>query len=150
MPRHRKKPRALLDYDTIAAASTGDPDAMAEVLRHFDGFISKLATRTFRDANNVSFSGVDQEMKERMQLKAHRQHHQELRSNPQVTRPAALGMGVLPPFRAHTPPTYADTLSISASPVCNENCTIFVTNRIFDRQVEKTKGTHLHFVMKTI
>ena len=37
MPRHRKKPRALLDYDTIAAASTGDPDAMAEVLRHFDG-----------------------------------------------------------------------------------------------------------------
>ena len=69
MPRHRKKPRALLDYDTIAAASTGDPDAMAEVLRHFDGFISKLATRTFRDANNVSFSGVDQEMKERMQLK---------------------------------------------------------------------------------
>ncbi len=69
MPRHRKKPRTLLDYDTIAAASTGDPDAMAEVLRHFDGFISKLATRTFRDANNVSFSGVDQEMKERMQLK---------------------------------------------------------------------------------
>lgn len=68
MPRHRKKPRALLDYDTIAAASTGDPDAMAEDLRHFDGFISKLATRTFRDANNVSFSGVDQEMKERMQL----------------------------------------------------------------------------------
>lgn len=59
MPRHRKKPRTLLDYDTIAAASTGDPDAMAEVLRHFDGFISKLATRTFRDANNVSFSGVD-------------------------------------------------------------------------------------------
>ena len=42
---------------------------MAEVLRHFDCFISKLATRTFRDANNVSFSGVDQEMKERMQLK---------------------------------------------------------------------------------
>lgn len=69
MPRHRKKPRALLDYDTIAAASTGDPDAMAEVLRHFDSFISKLATRTFRDANNVSFSGVDQKMKERMQLK---------------------------------------------------------------------------------
>ena len=69
MPRHRNKPRALLDYYTISAASTGDPDAMAEVLRHFDGFISKLATRTFRDANNVSFSGVDQEMKERMQLK---------------------------------------------------------------------------------
>ena len=61
-----------------------------------------------------------------------------------------LGLGVLPPFRAHTSPTYADTLSISASPVCIENCTIFVTNRIFDRQVEKTKGTHLHFVMKTI
>ena len=64
MPRHRKKPRALLDYDTIAAASTGDPDAMAEVLRHFDGFISKLATRTFRPGDE----GTDA-------AEAHRQHH---------------------------------------------------------------------------
>ena len=69
MPRPHKQPKALLDYDTIAAASVGDPDAMAEVLRHFDGFISKLATRTFRDSNNVTYSGVDHEMKERMQLK---------------------------------------------------------------------------------
>ena len=69
MPRPRKQQRPLLDYDTIAAASAGDPDAMAEVLRHFDGFISKLATRTFRDSNNVTYRGVDHEMKERMQLK---------------------------------------------------------------------------------
>ena len=69
MPRPRKQQKVLLDYDTIAAASVGDPDAMAEVLRHFDGFISKLATRTFRDSNNVTYSGVDHEMKERMQLK---------------------------------------------------------------------------------
>lgn len=75
MPRHRKKPRALLDYDTIAAASTGDPDAMAEVLRHFDGFISKLATRTFRDANNVSFSGVRPGDEGTDAAEAHRQHH---------------------------------------------------------------------------
>ena len=72
MPRHRKKPRALLDYDTIAAASTGDPDAMAEVLRHFDGFISKLATRTFRDANiqrcRPGDEGTDA-------AEAHRHHH---------------------------------------------------------------------------
>ena len=34
----------LLPYDTICAATRGDPDAMAEVLRHFDGYISLRAT----------------------------------------------------------------------------------------------------------
>ena len=33
----------LLPYDTICAATRGDPDAMAEVLRHFDGYISLRA-----------------------------------------------------------------------------------------------------------
>lgn len=69
MPHRRKEKRKLLSYDTIAAASAGDPDALSEVLKHFDGFISSLATRTLYDANNVSYRAVDHELKERMQLK---------------------------------------------------------------------------------
>ena len=30
----------LLPYETICAATRGDPDAMTKVLRHFDGYIS--------------------------------------------------------------------------------------------------------------
>lgn len=39
----------LLPYDTICAATCGDPDAMAEALWHFDGYISLQATRIFYD-----------------------------------------------------------------------------------------------------
>ena len=35
----------LLPYETICAATRGDPEAMDEVLRHFDGYISHKATR---------------------------------------------------------------------------------------------------------
>ena len=42
----------LLPYDTICAATRGDPDAMAEVLRHFQ-----------------SYRGVDAELKLRIQDK---------------------------------------------------------------------------------
>ena len=34
----------LLPYETICAATRSDPDAIAEVLRHFDGYISYQAT----------------------------------------------------------------------------------------------------------
>ena len=37
----------LLPYDAICAATRGDPDAMAEVRRHFDGYISLRAPRFF-------------------------------------------------------------------------------------------------------
>lgn len=69
MPHKQKGRKKLLPYETIVAASAGDPDAMSEVLKHFDGFISSLATRTLYDANNVSYRAVDHELKERMQLK---------------------------------------------------------------------------------
>ena len=45
----------LLPYDTICAATRGDPDAMAEVLRHFDGYISLRATRIFYDEYGQSY-----------------------------------------------------------------------------------------------
>ena len=45
----------LLPYETICAATRGDPDAMTEVLRHFDGYISYQATRIFYDEYGQSY-----------------------------------------------------------------------------------------------
>ena len=59
----------LLPYEIICAATEGDPDAMAEVLRHFDGYISYQATRIFYDEYGRSYRGVDAEMKQRIQDK---------------------------------------------------------------------------------
>ena len=56
----------LLPYDAICAATRGDPDAMAEVLRHFDGYISLRATRIFYDEYGQSYdprSGTHPQMR---------------------------------------------------------------------------------------
>ena len=59
----------LLPYETICAATRGDPDAITEVLRHFDGYISYQATRIFYDEYGQSYRGVDAELKQRIQDK---------------------------------------------------------------------------------
>ena len=59
----------LLPYETICAATRGDPDAMTKVLRHFDGYISYQATRIFYDEYGQSYRGVDAELKQRIQDK---------------------------------------------------------------------------------
>ena len=59
----------LLPYETICAASRGDQDAMAEVLQHFDGYISYRATRIFYDEYGQSYRGVDAELKQHIQDK---------------------------------------------------------------------------------
>lgn len=56
-------------YETICAAIRGDPDAMTEVLQHFDGYISYQATRIFYDEYGQSYRGVDAELKQRIQDK---------------------------------------------------------------------------------
>lgn len=59
----------LLPYETICAATRGDPDAVDEVLRHFDGYILSKATRIFYDEYGQSYHGVDAELKQRIQNK---------------------------------------------------------------------------------
>lgn len=44
----------LLPYETICAATRGDPEAMDEVLRHFDGYISHKATQASFTMNMAS------------------------------------------------------------------------------------------------
>ena len=59
----------LLPYETICAATRGDPEAMDEVLRHFDGYISHKATRIFYDEYGQSYRCVDQELRQRIENK---------------------------------------------------------------------------------
>ena len=48
----------LLPYATIQAATQGDPDAIAAVLRHYEGYIAKLSTRRlFDEMGNVDLQG---------------------------------------------------------------------------------------------
>ena len=59
----------LLSYETICAATRGEPEAIEEVFRHFDGYISYHATRIFYDEYGRSYRGVDPELKQRIQSK---------------------------------------------------------------------------------
>ena len=61
--------RSCCPMTTICAATRGDPDAMAEVLRHFDGYISLRATRIFYDEYGQSYRGVMRNLKQRIQDK---------------------------------------------------------------------------------
>ena len=48
--RRNSKPHSrLLPYATIREASEGDPDAVNAVLRHYEGYITRLAMRQLHD-----------------------------------------------------------------------------------------------------
>lgn len=61
--------RGLLPYPVIAAATKGDPDAMAIVLRHYEGQISALSIRTLRDERGNTYFGVDQDIYDRIRTR---------------------------------------------------------------------------------
>ena len=48
---------------------SGDPDALSAVLKHFRGYINVKATRDFYDENGLAYSGVDPELKQRLEIK---------------------------------------------------------------------------------
>lgn len=45
----------LLSYETICAAAEADPEALAAVLRHFDGYIAAMSSRIFYDEYGQSY-----------------------------------------------------------------------------------------------
>ena len=59
----------LLSYEDICAATQGNSDALATVLKHFEHYISAKATRTFCDVYGQSYFNVDQELKQRIESK---------------------------------------------------------------------------------
>lgn len=70
MNKNRSKPRSrLLPYDTIRAASEGDPDAVNAVLRHYEGYIARLSTRRLFDENGNTYLFVDETMRRRLEIK---------------------------------------------------------------------------------
>lgn len=68
MNRNNKSP-ALLPFPVIAAAAGGDTEAMCAVLKHYEGYIAALCTRTLKDDAGNTYSYVDEEMKNRLQVR---------------------------------------------------------------------------------
>lgn len=57
----------LLPFVTVSEAAAGDPDAMREVLRHFERYILKMSTRLFQDEYGLSYRCVDDELRQRIE-----------------------------------------------------------------------------------
>lgn len=60
---------ALLPFDVIEAATQGDITAVNSVLKHFEGYISTLATRTLYDEYGSPYQFIDPELKRRLETK---------------------------------------------------------------------------------
>ena len=56
-----------MTYETVVAATHGDPVAAEEVLEHFDSAIDGLCTHAFVDEGGHTEYGVDTQMKTEMQ-----------------------------------------------------------------------------------
>lgn len=69
MGQKKSARRKLLDFDTICAATQGDPDALAEVLRHFDGFITKNSMRLYYDEYGQAHRCIDPILRSRIENK---------------------------------------------------------------------------------
>lgn len=59
----------LLPFNVIAAAANGDTDAICVILKHYEGYIAKLCTRTLRDENGNTYSYIDEEMCNRLKIR---------------------------------------------------------------------------------
>lgn len=57
----------LLSYPVIVAASQGDPIAIQSVLRHYRGYINKLATRTLYDEYGNAYIAVDADVRDHLE-----------------------------------------------------------------------------------
>lgn len=59
----------LLPYPVIAAAVSGNVDAINMVVKHFEGFIARLSTRTMYDEAGNPHLYVDEELRRRLETK---------------------------------------------------------------------------------
>ena len=58
-----RKSENLLPFPVISAAANGDTNAMCAILKHYEGYIAKLCTRTLKDDAGNTYSYVDEEMR---------------------------------------------------------------------------------------
>ena len=60
----------LVSFEVIKAATEGDSEALAKVLKHFEGYIAKMFTRVFYDdVCGQSYLRVDEDLKQRIECK---------------------------------------------------------------------------------
>ena len=64
-----RKSENLLPFPVISAAANGDTNAMCAILKHYEGYIAKLCTRTLKDDAGNTYSYVDEEMRNRLQVR---------------------------------------------------------------------------------
>jgi len=59
----------LLPYPVIVAAVSGNVDAINMVVKHFEGFIARLSTRTMYDEAGNPHLYIDEELRHRLETK---------------------------------------------------------------------------------
>lgn len=68
--RYSKQPEeSLLPFETILAATRGNPEALANVLKHFESHIAQMSTRIFYDEFGQSHRCIDYELKQRIECR---------------------------------------------------------------------------------
>ena len=60
--------KILPEYETIKAASQGDPEAMMEVLDHYGDYIKTLSLRKYYDESGHSVYLVDDYLRKRLEI----------------------------------------------------------------------------------
>ena len=58
-----------IPFPIIAAAASGDVDAINTVLKKYEGYIAQLSTRRLYDEDGNAFAVVDEEMRRRLETK---------------------------------------------------------------------------------
>ena len=61
--------KTLLPFSVIHAASQGDEAAICCILKHYEGYIAKLSTRTMYDEAGNPHLCVDEELRRRLETK---------------------------------------------------------------------------------
>ena len=56
----------LLPYPVIIAATKGDPEAMAIVVKHYESYIASLSMRKLRDERGNIYWGIDEDIRDRL------------------------------------------------------------------------------------
>lgn len=63
------KLQPLPPFEVIEAAAHGDTLAMCALLKHYDSYINFLCTRKLKDEYGNTYSYVDEEMKNQLQVR---------------------------------------------------------------------------------
>lgn len=61
--------KTLIPYAVIVAAKRGDPDAMCQILQHYDRYISVCSQRMLFDEFDNQYAFVDEDIKNRIRAK---------------------------------------------------------------------------------